>query len=81
MLPKGLGFGSGVTCWRRLRDWQTAGVWRRLHRVLLDELGKAGMIRQASHALGQVLADISPWVSDQLFGVSDEMSASSDAGS
>ena len=44
MLPKGLGFGSGVTCWRRLRDWQKAGVWHRLHRVLLDELGKAGLI-------------------------------------
>jgi transposase len=44
MLPKELGFGSGVTCWRRLRDWQKAGVWRRLHRVLLDELGKAGLI-------------------------------------
>jgi transposase len=44
MLPKGLGFGSGVTCWRRLRDWQKAGVWRRLHRMLLDELGKAGLI-------------------------------------
>ena len=44
MLPKGLGFGSGVTCGRRLRDWQKAGVWRRLHRVLLDELGKAGLI-------------------------------------
>ena len=44
MLPKVLGFGSGVTCWRRLRDWQMAGVWRRLHCVLLDELGKAGLI-------------------------------------
>jgi transposase len=44
MLPKGSGFGSGVTCWRRLRDWQKAGVWRRLHRVLLDEPGKAGLI-------------------------------------
>jgi transposase len=44
MLPKELGFGSGVTCRRRLRDWQKAGVWRRLHRVLLDELGKAGLI-------------------------------------
>ena len=44
MLPKGLGFGSGVTCWRRLRDWQKAGVWHRLHHVLLDELGKAGLI-------------------------------------
>ena len=44
MLPKELGFGSGVTCWRRLRDWQKAGVWHRLHHVLLDELGKAGLI-------------------------------------
>jgi transposase len=44
MLPKELGFGSGVTCWRRLREWQKAGVWHRLHRVLLDELGKAGLI-------------------------------------
>jgi transposase len=44
MLPKELRFGSGVTCWRPLRDWQKAGVWHRLHRVLLDELGKAGLI-------------------------------------
>jgi hypothetical protein len=26
-LPKELGCGSGVTSWRRLRDWQEAGVW------------------------------------------------------
>ena len=44
MLPAELGYGSGVTCWRRLRDWRKAGVWRRLHCVLLDELGKAGLI-------------------------------------
>ena len=44
MLPKELGFGSGVTCWRRLRDWQQAGVWRKLHRALLDKLGKVGLI-------------------------------------
>jgi transposase len=44
MLPKELGCGSGVTCWWRLRDWQRAGVGSRLHRVLLDELGKAGLI-------------------------------------
>jgi transposase len=36
MLPKEIGFGSGVTCWRRLRDWQKVGVWCRLHRALLD---------------------------------------------
>ena len=29
---------------RRLRDWQKAGVWHELNRVLLDELGKAGLI-------------------------------------
>lgn len=26
-LPKELSLGSGMTCWRRLRDWQQAGVW------------------------------------------------------
>nr|WP_238135712.1 IS5 family transposase [Xanthomonas fragariae] len=30
-LPVELGYGSGMTCWRRLRDWQAAGVWHRLH--------------------------------------------------
>jgi transposase len=36
MLPQEMGCGSGVTCWRRLREWQEAGVWERLHKVLLD---------------------------------------------
>lgn len=39
-LPQELGFGSGMTCWRRLRDWQTAGVWHQLSLKLLDELRK-----------------------------------------
>jgi transposase len=43
-LPQEMGCGSGVTCWRRLRDWQDAGVWDRLHRTLLDRLGDAGRI-------------------------------------
>ena len=43
-LPQELGCGSGVTCWRRLRDWQGAGVWDRLHQALLDRLGDAGRI-------------------------------------
>jgi transposase len=38
-LPKELGCGSGMTCWRRLRDWHAAGVWEKIWRVLLDELG------------------------------------------
>lgn len=37
-LPQEMGCGSGVTCWRRLRDWQEAGVWDRLHRLLLQKL-------------------------------------------
>src|SRR5919107_3674767 len=44
MLPKEMGCGSGSTCWRRLRDWQEAGVWERLHRALLDRLGQADEI-------------------------------------
>jgi transposase len=44
MLPQEMGCGSGVTCWRRLREWQEAGVWERLHRVLLDRLGEADHI-------------------------------------
>ena len=30
-LPQELGFGCGMTAWRRLRTWQQAGVWERLH--------------------------------------------------
>ena len=44
MLPQEMGCGSGMTCWRRLRDWQQAGVWQRLHRVLLQRLQDAGCI-------------------------------------
>jgi transposase len=39
-----LGFGSGPTCWRRLRDWQKAGVWDRLHELLLAKLREAGQL-------------------------------------
>ncbi len=44
LLPQEMGCGSGVTCWRRLRDWQQAGVWDRLHQSLLDQLGRADRI-------------------------------------
>lgn len=43
-LPQALGFGSGMTCWRRLRDWNEAGVWQRLHEVLLAELNAAARL-------------------------------------
>ena len=44
MLPQEMGCGSGATCWRRLRDWQAAGVWGRLHHTLLNRLGEADQI-------------------------------------
>ena len=37
-LPQELGFGSGMTCWRRLEEWNRARVWQRLHELLLAEL-------------------------------------------
>jgi transposase len=43
-LPREIGCGSGVTCWRRLREWQDAGVWRELHRVVLDKLGQLDLL-------------------------------------
>ena len=43
-LPQELGFGSGMTCWRRLRQWQEAGVWHQLHMLLLAELRSAGRL-------------------------------------
>jgi len=50
MLPKQLGCGSGMTCWRRLRDWQHAGIWDLTHFVLLNWLSRNGQI-DWSHAV------------------------------
>ncbi|MGK4598616.1 IS5 family transposase [Amycolatopsis sp. w19] len=43
-LPQELGYGSGMTCWRRLRDWTEAGVWQQLHELLLAELHGANLL-------------------------------------
>ncbi len=67
-LPQELGFGSGMTCWTRLRDWNEAGVWSRLHEALheagsglgprrrrhLSRAGgpKAGRARTPPHPMG-----------------------------
>jgi transposase len=37
-LPQELGYGSGMTCWRRLQEWQQAGVFQALHEGLLSQL-------------------------------------------
>jgi transposase len=43
-LPAEMGCGSGISCWRRLREWQRAGVWDPLHQILLAKLRAAGRI-------------------------------------
>ncbi|MGI5341445.1 IS5 family transposase [Streptomyces sp. CA-181903] len=42
---------SGITAWRRLRDWTEAGVWPRLHEVLLAELRAVGLLEMGEAAI------------------------------
>ena len=51
-----MGCGSGSTCWRRLVRWQRAGVWKRLHRVLLDRIAPAWPARSGARRGRQRLA-------------------------
>src|SRR5437870_2726719 len=44
MLPRELGCGSGMACWRRLRDWQQEGIWDLIHFALLNWLARDGEI-------------------------------------
>lgn len=44
MLPQEMGCGCGMTCWRRLAEWQEAGVWQKVHEVLLARLNAAEQI-------------------------------------
>jgi transposase len=53
-LPTELGFGSGITCWRRLRAWQQAAVWDRLHQAVLDRLGQQGLLDWSRACLDSV---------------------------
>src|SRR5512136_2264832 len=43
-LPQHMGYGSGMTCWRRLRFWQRTGVWPALQRILAEYLDIAGQV-------------------------------------
>ena len=43
-LPAEMNCGSGMSCWRRLRDWQLDGTWDRVHAVLLERLRDAGKL-------------------------------------
>ncbi|MER5374787.1 hypothetical protein [Streptomyces sp. NPDC002553] len=54
-MPQELGFGSGMTCWRRLAAlrrlaaWNEAGVWDELHLVLLKKLDWSRAVIDFSH--------------------------------
>jgi len=43
-LPQEMGCGSGMSCWRRIKAWQEAGVWNALHALLLSKLHQAGAL-------------------------------------
>ena len=43
-LPQEMGCGCGMTCWRRLSEWEQAGVWHRIHQAILERLEGAGQI-------------------------------------
>ena len=43
-LPQEMGCGCGMTCWRRLAEWHKAGVWQRVHEILLAKLNAAEQI-------------------------------------
>jgi transposase len=53
-LPQELGFGSGVTCWRRLRQWQARGAWRAVPQAVLHWLGDLGVIDWSRASLDSI---------------------------
>jgi transposase len=69
MLPQEMGCGSGMTCWRRLQDWQKAGVWDCLQHVLLDRLGRRNAVdfRRAALDSASVAAEKGPLFSQYTF--------------
>src|SRR5207253_4969689 len=57
-LPQEMGCGCGMSCWNYLCAWHKAGVWQRMHQILLSELHEADRIDWSRAALdsGQVRA-------------------------
>jgi transposase len=55
-LPVEMGCGCGMTCWRRLQRWQRAGVWTKLHQVLLTRLDDAHLINWSRAAVDSAFA-------------------------
>jgi transposase len=53
-LPRELGYGSGWTCWRRMREWSAAGVFDQMHHAVLDQLGEHGELDWSRASLDSV---------------------------
>jgi transposase len=43
-LPQEMGCGCGMSAWRRLEKWQKLGIWEKIHKTFLNELGQEGHI-------------------------------------
>jgi transposase len=59
-LPQSLGYGAGMTCWRRPRGWNTAGVWEQLHQALLPHMRERDQIHLSQASIGGPLMPL-PW--------------------
>lgn len=60
-LPQEMGCGCGMKCWRRLRDWQTAGVWQRLHESVLHKLRQYDQIEWERASIDSASVPSPPW--------------------
>ena len=61
MLPKELGCGSGMTCWRRLRDWQQAGIWDLMHFRAVELAGAQQWHRMVTRDRRQLFRSRGVW--------------------
>lgn len=52
ILPQEMGCGSGMTCWRRLKEWNQAGVWEKLHHEHADKAYDFPRCREALRKRG-----------------------------
>ena len=50
-------FPSGVTCWRRHRDWTAAGVWDRVWQLVIEELVAAGEVDASELVIDATFAE------------------------
>ena len=47
-------YGSGLSCWRRMRVWAEAGMFDRVHQAVLDRLGEQGELDWSRACLDSV---------------------------